>query len=106
MDKIKEIALYIKQSKDELAGGIFEGDKVQLTMLEDLQSDLTALQEQTRWRNKNNEPPKEDEKDAVLFVDETLVESGEFKNGMFWDNNGYGFDKAIYWMPIPKLPKE
>ena len=50
MDRSKEIELYIKQSREEIDGGIWDGDPVEMFyMLEQLQAELDrykkALQE-------------------------------------------------------------
>lgn len=60
-----------------------------------------------RWIPVAERLPKESEEDDVIFVDDKLVEAGEFKNGLFWDNRGRDFNNVTHWMPIylPK-PKE
>ncbi len=46
MEKLDEIKLYIKQSQDELEGGIWDGDPLCLfTMLVDLQAENEELKE-------------------------------------------------------------
>ena len=49
MEKLDEIKLYIKQSQDELEGGIWDGDPLCLfTMLVDLQAENEELKEQVK----------------------------------------------------------
>ena len=46
MEKIKEIELYIKQSRDELEGAVWDGDPLMIFyMLEELQAENKRLKE-------------------------------------------------------------
>ena len=56
--------------------------------------------EKLSWIPVSERLPKKDECDDVLFIAEELVEAGEFKNGLFWDNNGRSFENVTYWKPI------
>ncbi len=55
-----------------------------------------------RWIPVSERLPEKDVCDDVLFIIEGLVEAGEFKNGLFLDNNGRDSKEEIvtHWKPI------
>ncbi len=67
---------------------------------------LQAELEKHRWIPVSERLPEEKECDEILFINEGLVEAGEFKNGLFWDNNGRSFDKVTHWKPIYLPPED
>lgn len=61
---------------------------------------IEELEKANRWIPVSEKLPEKKESDEVLFIDEGLVEGGEFKNGLFWSNNGKSFNNVTYWKSI------
>ena len=63
---------------------------------------IQAEVDKYRWIPVSERLPEKNECDDVLFVIEHLVEGGEFKNGLFWDNNGRSSqnEEITHWKPI------
>ncbi len=68
--------------------------------LEKQRSQLQAELDTHRWIPVSERLPRKDECDNVSFIAEGLAEVGEFKNGLFWDNNGLSFVVVTHWRPI------
>ncbi len=66
---------------------------------------MQAELEKCRWILVSEGLPKENECDDVLFISEGLVEAGEFKNGLFFDNSGHDYKNITHWKHII-LPKK
>ncbi len=82
----------------------FPGMQSDIKELEDkntkLQAENKRLKEQNRWIPVSERLPKEIESDEILFIAQGLIEAGEFKNGLFWNNNGRDFENITHWKPI------